>query len=215
MNKLISVIVPIYNVDKYLEKCIESIINQTYHNLQIVLVDDGSTDSSGMICDYFKSLDNRIEVIHQKNSGLVAARKAGLKICSGDYVGFVDGDDYIDAEMYGELIAHIENTKADIVHSGYFKNNDTAIWGTVENSIYELNSNNIDEILHMLIAPMTSDKIVSASIWSKLYKREVILNSYEKVPNELFYGEDLLCFCNALMINCIENTFSCFFLEHF
>lgn len=201
MNKLISIIVPIYNVENYLEKCIESIRNQTYHNIQIILVDDGSTDSSGTICDYFKCLDDRIEVIHQKNRGLVAARKAGLEMCNGDYVGFVDGDDYIDAEMYCKLISFIMNTEANIVHSGYFKNDNVAVWGTVENSIYELSSDNVDEILHMLIAPSTPNNMISASIWSKLYKREIILRAYEKVPDELSYGEDLLCFCNALMLS--------------
>lgn len=200
MNKLVSIVVPIYNVDGYLEKCIESIRNQTYDNIQIVLVDDGSTDSSGAICDHFQTLDGRIEVVHQENCGLVAARKAGLEICNGDYVGFVDGDDYIDPEMYNNLITYIEETEADIVHSGYFKNDDNDIvWGTVENSIYELNVESIDKILHMLMAPINSAELISASIWSKLYKRDVALRAYMIVPDEQSYGEDILFFCNALM----------------
>ncbi|MCI6919262.1 MAG: glycosyltransferase [Lachnospiraceae bacterium] len=200
MNKIVSIVVPIYNVDGYLEKCIESIRNQTYDNIQIVLVDDGSTDSSGVICDHFQALDGRIEVVHQENRGLVAARKAGLEICNGDYVGFVDGDDYIDPEMYSNLITYIEETEADIVHSGYFKNdNKDIVWGTVENSICELNVENTDKILHMLMAPINSVELISASIWSKLYKRDVALRAYRIVPDEQSYGEDILFFCNALM----------------
>ena len=94
MNKpRISIVVPVYNVEEYLEECIESIIKQSYPNIQIILVDDGSTDSSGLICDKYAQNDSRIEVIHQNNAGLVEARKAGLKRTIGEYVGFVDGDD--------------------------------------------------------------------------------------------------------------------------
>ena len=102
-KELISIIVPVYNVEKYVEKCINSIINQTYKNLQIILVDDGSKDNSGKICDEFKLKDNRIEVIHKNNGGLSDARNAGLKLAKGDYIGFVDSDDYIEADMYETL----------------------------------------------------------------------------------------------------------------
>ena len=91
---LISVIVPVYNVEKYLPECVESIISQTYGNLEIILVDDGSTDRSGKICDEFAEKDSRIVVIHQKNSGVSAARNRGLDVCKGDYISFVDSDDY-------------------------------------------------------------------------------------------------------------------------
>ena len=100
MNSLISVIVPVFNIDKYISKCIESIMEQTYKNLQIILVDDGSTDTSGEICDRYAKKDIRIQVIHKKNGGLVSARNAGLEAAAGEYVGFVDGDDYIDIGFY-------------------------------------------------------------------------------------------------------------------
>ena len=96
----ISVIVPIYNVEDYLEHCIDSICAQTYRNLEIILVDDGSMDHSGQICDRYAALDTRITVIHQENKGVVAARKAGLQHAQGEYTGFVDGDDYLDPDMY-------------------------------------------------------------------------------------------------------------------
>ena len=100
----ISIIVPIYNVEKYVRQCIESIINQTYKNIQIILVDDGSTDTSGLICDEYASIDDRIEVIHKKNGGLDSARKAGIAIASGKYVGYVDGDDWIEPFMYERMV---------------------------------------------------------------------------------------------------------------
>ena len=97
---MISVIIPIYNVEKYLEKCIQSIINQTYRNLEIILVDDGSTDNSGEIADKYKKIDNRIKVIHKINGGLSDARNKECEIATGEYISFIDSDDYIDLNMY-------------------------------------------------------------------------------------------------------------------
>ena len=94
MKELISVVLPIYNVDKYLTKCIETVINQTYKDIEIILVDDGSTDNSSTICDTFKEKDNRIKVIHKKNGGLSDARNIGLKNAHGRYICFIDSDDY-------------------------------------------------------------------------------------------------------------------------
>ena len=96
----ISVIVPVYKVEPYLRKCLDSIVNQTYRNLQIILVDDGSPDNCGKICDEYAARDRRIEVIHQENGGISAARNAGLNLADGDYIGWVDSDDWIEPEMY-------------------------------------------------------------------------------------------------------------------
>lgn len=100
---LISVIVPVYNVEKYIENCITSIINQTYQNLEIILVDDGSTDFSGIICDKYSEIDNRIKVLHKKNGGVASARNLGLEVSTGEWVAFVDSDDYIEEKMYEKL----------------------------------------------------------------------------------------------------------------
>lgn len=102
-NELISIVVPIYNVEKYLDKCIKSIVDQTYANLEIILVDDGSTDSSGRICDKYAESDERVYVLHQKNGGRSAARNAGMDRASGDYLMFVDGDDWIDDNCLEEV----------------------------------------------------------------------------------------------------------------
>lgn len=103
MLPLVSVIVPVYNVEKYLEKCVDSLIHQTYQNLEIILVDDGSTDSSGEKCDNFAKSDNRVHVIHQKNGGSSSARNTGLEICNGEYISFLDSDDYF-SECFIEIM---------------------------------------------------------------------------------------------------------------
>ena len=98
-DPLISIIVPVYNVERYLVKCLDSIVNQTYQNLQIILIEDGSSDNSGKICDDYSKKDQRISVIHKRNEGLSAARNEGLDIAEGEYIGFVDSDDYIEPDM--------------------------------------------------------------------------------------------------------------------
>ena len=113
-NPLISVIIPVYNIEPYIERCIRSVIAQTYKNLEIIVVDDGSTDNGGRICDKIAAEDSRIKVIHQPNNGLSAARNTGIKESHGEYIGFVDGDDFIDSDMYEYLYALISDNHADI-----------------------------------------------------------------------------------------------------
>ena len=114
----ISIIIPIYNVREYLAKCIESVINQTYQDIEIICVDDGSTDGSYEICEYYKKKDSRIKVVHKINEGIVSARQTGLKIANGEYVGFVDGDDWIDEKMYESMIRTMEKSNVDMVETG-------------------------------------------------------------------------------------------------
>lgn len=116
---MISIIVPIYKVEKFLPKCIESLLNQTYRDIQIILVDDGSPDNSGEICDRYSAKDSRIKVIHQANRGVSAARNAGLDIAEGDYIGFCDPDDFVAPEMYKKMIEAMEREKVDLVVCGY------------------------------------------------------------------------------------------------
>ena len=116
---MISIIVPVYKVETYLPKCIESLINQTYSDLQIILVDDGSPDGCGGICDAYAAKDGRITVIHQKNAGVSAARNAGLAIAQGEYIGFVDPDDWVKPEMYAMMVAAMETQDAELAVCGY------------------------------------------------------------------------------------------------
>ena len=119
LNKKISVIVAVYNIEKYLEKCVDSIQRQTYRNLEIILVDDGSTDCSGVMCDRFAADDDRIVVIHKQNGGLSDARNVGAQAATGEYIAYVDGDDWIDREMYEDMLRAIDATKADVAICRY------------------------------------------------------------------------------------------------
>ena len=121
MNELISIIVPVYNVENSLRKCVESIISQTYKNLQIILIDDGSMDLSSIICDDMAKLDNRIEVVHKVNGGLCAARNTGLELAKGEYIGFIDSDDWITPDMFEYLLKGIKDYDADISACRYFR----------------------------------------------------------------------------------------------
>lgn len=172
----ISVIVPIYNVEDYVVKCVDSILNQTLRDLEIILVDDGSTDNSGKICDEYLTKDDRVKVIHKKNGGLSDARNAGLDVCKGEYIGFVDGDDYIDEDMYEMLYKNIINYDADISMCRFRR-------------IY---NNRIDDNGRDLIR-YTKDKkeiieelycgSIGISVCSKLYKRNIFSNL------RFFYGK--------------------------
>lgn len=119
MNELISIIVPVYNVEKYLNQCLDSVCMQTYKNLEIILIDDGSTDKSGEICDEYAAKDNRIIVIHKENIGVSDSRNKGLDIATGNYIGFVDSDDWIEFNMFEILYKGIKEYKADISICGH------------------------------------------------------------------------------------------------
>lgn len=114
----VSVIIPIYNAENYLKKCIESVLHQTLQGVEIILVDDGSTDGSGAICDQYSVFQN-IKVLHQENKGLSAARNTGLDAATGDYVAFLDSDDYVDPEMYNEMYLTAKKENVDIVYCNY------------------------------------------------------------------------------------------------
>ena len=119
MSKKVSVIVPVYNVEDYLERCVGSIIGQNYQDLEIILVNDGSTDSSGIICDNLAQKDNRIRVIHKQNEGLGYARNSGLDVANGQYIFFVDSDDYIMPGIIKELVTAVTEYQADVASCGY------------------------------------------------------------------------------------------------
>lgn len=114
----LSIIVPVYKVEKYIRRCLDSIINQTFTDFELILVDDGSPDTSGEICEGYAKKDERIRVIHQENKGLSGARNTGVEVSKGEYIGFVDSDDWIELEMYEKLITAAEKYGADIVKCG-------------------------------------------------------------------------------------------------
>lgn len=173
-TKIISVIVPVYNVMNYLKQCLDSIIQQTYTNLEIILVDDGSTDQSGSICDSYKEKDSRITVIHKKNGGLSDARNAGLNICKGDYISFVDSDDYLSPYFYEVLIGVAEKKNCDIVAL----KGGTSFWDGEEAPILAKNKEMFSAYYsnsHDVLERMLYQEIATGAPF-KLYKKEVFDN---------------------------------------
>lgn len=193
---LVSVTVPVYNVAKYLPQCIESICNQTYEALEIILVDDGSTDESGSICDRYAQEDARITVIHKKNGGLVSARKAGLAIAHGEYVSCVDSDDWVELDMIQRLMDMESATNADMIaFAGYEECN--GYRGTKENTVMEglyQTKKQLEEIYaRMLMNGNFFEPGISTYIWNKFFKRSLLEKYQMKVSDVISYGEDTAC----------------------
>ena len=195
MKPKVSIIVPVYKTKETLEKCVNSLLEQTLQEIEVILVDDGSPDESGEMCDSFCK-DSRVRVVHKENGGLSSARNAGLKIASGDYIGFVDSDDYVHPEMFYKLYDRIEKDKSDICICAHF---------TVDSvgNVVEHHFQNLPqvlehlEILEMLILPMigivpeTNEKAIEGFVWRNLYRRYVI-SSYEFKSERVYFAEDVI-----------------------
>lgn len=167
-DKKISVIIPVYNVEKYFKKCVESIISQTYENLEIILVDDGSPDRCGEMCDEFAALDSRIKVIHQENRGLCGARNAGLKAAAGDYIGFVDSDDRLSEDMYEYLAVSLEKYDADIVSCRYYRVG-REYEGYAEKGEYDVLMTGREAVRELI-----NNFVLRSLFWNKLFRREIL-----------------------------------------
>lgn len=190
----ISVIVPVYNVERYLDRCVKSIVSQTYSNLEIILVDDGSTDNSGNLCDDFR--DARIRVIHKKNEGLGKARNAGIKYATGKYIMFVDSDDYIDKTMVANLYNSLRKNNADTCIGGFKR--------VFSNKIEEYKnkySNHTfygDEVLTEVLVKMfgknsKNDDHIEMSAWKVLFDSQIIRKYDILFPSEReFISEDII-----------------------
>ena len=194
---LISVIIPVYKVEKYLEKCIESIIKQTYTNLQIILVDDGSPENCGKICDEYAQKDSRIEVIHKANGGLSDARNVGINRANGRYIGFVDSDDYIKEDMYEKLINLIKEYNADVSICN--------LYDVIDGKEYVRNKDNgIHEYSRIdILKEILLDKNIQSYAWNKLYKKELfdeikypIGKKYEDIGTTFYLFEK----CNKIVV---------------
>ena len=190
---MFSIIVPVFNVENYLHTCIESILRQTYGDFELILVDDGSPDNCPAICDGYAEKDSRVRVIHKQNGGLVSARKSGLEIASGEYIGFVDGDDWIEPNMYSLFAQMVEKYSPDMVLSDFYYDNGT----TLENSnqLFEQEFYNKNELKNKLYPKMlfsgTYYKFgVNPCCWSKLYKKELLEKNLPVVDGRIKMGED-------------------------
>ena len=196
-NDLISIIIPVYKVEKYLEKCIESVLKQTYTNLQIILVDDGSPDNCGKICDEYAKKDPRIEVIHKVNGGLSDARNVGIAKAKGKYIGFVDSDDYIKEDMYEILINLIKEYDADVSICN--------LYDVIDGNEYIRNKENgIQEYSRLdILKEVLLDKNIQSYAWNKLYKKELfdeikypIGKKYEDIGTTFYVFEK----CNKIVV---------------
>lgn len=198
MQELISVVLPVYNVEKYLERCVESVVNQTFTNLEIILVDDGSTDSSGRLCDKLATTDSRISVIHKTNGGLSDARNAGIHIAKGKYITFIDSDDTVDIDMIDYLYYLIKKGSyrmALCTHNIVFD----------EGKRIVKNGNGTEEVLNAetCIERMLYHNVVDTSAWAKLYETSVFKN-IEFPKGKLFedIGTTYKTFIESGLVSC-------------
>lgn len=192
MDICVSVIIPVYNIKNYLDKCIESICRQTFKNLEIIIVDDGSTDGSSDICDELARKDARILVIHKTNEGSLLARKTGMMICHGEYILFLDGDDWIEDTMVENLLRLAWNSKADLVTSGYFRDSGagcTKHWDSVPEGVYKKNDKKY--LYERLIYNQSvSNRGFSPYLWNKLFHKPLLEKIYSMVSNKIVLGDD-------------------------
>ena len=186
----VSIIVPIYNTEKYLRRCVDSIINQTCKNLQIILVDDGSTDNSGAICDEYARKDDRIKVVHKENGGASSARNRGLDIASGRWVVFIDADDHVTEKYIEQLIVYGES---ELVITNYHLN--------IGDSPLEYQEEKIEDYLQTI-----SHSLIANTPWGKLYDSKIIKTHSIRFDESTRFGEDslfnlsYLLYCNSIRI---------------
>lgn len=203
-NSKISIIVPIYNVEKYLRKCIDSILNQSYDNLQIILVDDGSPDNCPKICDEYLNKDNRIQVIHKSNGGLSSARNAGIKVANGKYIAFIDSDDYIELNMIEKLVNAIEKSNADLCICGIrWVNKDGTLFTKVAKSPIKNIVYDDDKKFDLFIQ---ANYFYYVTAVNKLYKKSLfdsILFPEQKINEDEFTAHHIFNCCNRIC--CIED----------
>lgn len=193
MKPLLSVIVPVYNAEKYLNQCIDSVLRQTFKDFEMILVDDGSNDSSSKICDDFSALDSRVSVIHKENGGHTSARNAGLKRAIGKYVAYVDSDDWIEPEMFSVMMSAIQTEQLDMVCCQYSVEN---AYNTIpymmnwDSGIYR--KEDIKQLKqNILCYKDRCDFGIAPSVWGKIFEREKLLPVQMQVPEIIRMGEDV------------------------
>jgi glycosyltransferase involved in cell wall biosynthesis len=190
---LISIVVPVYGVEDYIAQCIESLLSQTYKRIEVILVNDGSLDRSGEICERYASLDRRLRVVHKRNGGLVSARKAGVAVATGQYLGFVDGDDWVGSDFFGYLYDCAVSASADLVISGHireFLGKQEMIAPRSPVGVYDR-----ARVLEALLPTAIYNGVffqhgVSTYVWNKLFKRQEASRFIDEIDEEIVMGED-------------------------
>lgn len=196
MPATVSVIVPVYNVEPYLRQCLDSIAHQTFSDMEIILVDDGSPDACGAICDEYAAADTRFKVIHKENGGLVSARKAGLSGASGTYATYVDSDDFLDPGLVEACVGVMTKTDADVLLHGYLRDDGTERVpkrNNLADGVYEGEAlfNLRKNMLSLRETPFLFRFGVEPAVWAKLFKRELLLKHQMPVPDDITIGEDV------------------------
>lgn len=193
--KMFSIIVPIYKIERYIEECIQSVVNQTYKNYELILVDDGSPDNCGKICDKYKNIYSSIKVVHKENGGVSSARNAGITIAEGEYIIFLDGDDILTKDCLNEISRILNNKKIDLLSCNY--------------SIYG-NNRNINEYIEKKVDKLNdyfnyiSD--IPWAVWRNIYNRELIVDNNIMFDESVGMAEDC-----AFFLECFENANSIVF----
>ena len=196
---LVSIVIPIYNVEQYLDECMKSVLKQTYSKLDIILVDDGSKDSSPEMCDEYAKNDSRVQVVHKANGGLVSAWMAGVEISKGEYLVFVDSDDWVDLNMIEELVKYTGENKREIICSNYIiekKNKSIYVKQSMEPGIYT--RKDIIEKIHPDIMGLENRRI-HCSRCMKLFSKELILENMKYAKKEIKMGEDMNITFSAIL----------------
>ena len=186
METCISVIIPVYNCEQYLSRCLESVLNQTYKELEIILVNDGSTDHSADICKKYAAKDNRIKYVEQENHGVAYTRKHAVQLATGQYVGFVDADDYIDDDMYEKMIFHMKN--AQLVTSGYYDQG-KRIYDVVPAGLYHTEEERLFFYTNMLM--FENERGLITNLWTKLFVAQLLKRVVQDTSMEVYNGEDV------------------------
>ena len=188
---MLSVVITVYNIEKYLRKCLDSVLNQRYTDMEIIIVDDGSEDGCSDICDKYKEKDSRVKVIHEKNSGSVRARKTGASFATGKYISFIDGDDWLDSTMYYDMMNRLIIENADMIIAGYIeeRGNSYLKKNEIQSGIYRNNT-----LQYVLENALSTGKFYSPGIipalWNKIFKREMISNIEMMVDDAICIGDD-------------------------
>lgn len=209
----LTIIVPIYNGEKYLNKCIDSILSQTYTDFELVLVNDGSTDASLSICERYAEADSRVVVYHKENGGLVAARKSGLSLAKGEYIGYVDCDDYIEADMYENLMSVAKKDGADIVAGDIIIDHIThskVEKGNIPSGFYDFHRLQTEVVPKMLISSGFVKYGLIPGVVVKVTRRSVLEKAMPYVDDDITIGEDVaitaFCIMNCTSLSVIDSA---------
>lgn len=191
-QKLVSVIIPIYKAEKYLSMCVDSVLNQTYQNLEVILVDDGSPDNCPAICDEYAQKDKRIRVLHQKNAGLSMARNAGLDICTGDYITFVDSDDALHVDFVARLLAACEENDAEIAVGDFMKATPAEYLPKIAAPLANKPVRVVDGREANMMLYRRSEWVRMVTAWGKLFRREML--EMERFPDVKLHEDEALIY---------------------